>query len=236
VPRGWRDELCGSNPVPPGECWVKSADERDRGGALATPAVLGGDALSQPRRLRRATSLSRPCIQAVNDRRTRHPGNPRPGAGRPDRRARTRPPGPSPTGPRRHHGRPARSDVDNRPPAKAASFARPVGGRPRRTRPRHAPIRPLVARPDRQDKQGCRRFPTRAAEDTSSPPTTDHWFVPGIQSCTSPAGRRTPSGSVRLLDVATAYLVLRPWPTGGGVQAPVASGQRRSAATPSGTG
>jgi hypothetical protein len=104
VPKGWLDELCGSNPVPPGECWVKSADERDRGGALATPAVLGGDALSQPRRLRRATSLSRPCIQAVNDRRTRHPGIPHPGAGRPDRRAGARPPGPSPTGPRRHHG------------------------------------------------------------------------------------------------------------------------------------
>jgi hypothetical protein len=51
--------------------------------------------------------------------------------------------------------------------------------------------------------------------------------VPGIQACTSPAGRRTRSGSVQVLDAATAYLMPRPCPM------PEASAQRAIVVAPS---
>jgi hypothetical protein len=53
------------------------------------------------------------------------------------------------------------------------------------------------------------------------------WLVPGIQACTSPAGRRTRSGSVQVLDAATAYLMARPCPM------PEASAQRAIVVAPS---
>ena len=39
------------------------------------------------------------------------------------------------------------------------------------------------------------------------------WLVPGVQACTSPPGRRTPSGSTHSLDAATAYLISPLCPT-----------------------
>ena len=47
----------------------------------------------------------------------------------------------------------------------------------------------------------------RPSRDRLSASPQRDWFVPGAQACTSPPGRRTPSGSTHSLDAATAYLI-----------------------------
>ena len=64
-----------------------------------------------------------------------------------------------------------------------------------------------ACRPDsgRMSSQStCGYRPSR--DRLSASPQRD-WFVPGAQACTSPPGRRTPSGSTHSLDAATAYLI-----------------------------
>jgi hypothetical protein len=47
----------------------------------------------------------------------------------------------------------------------------------------------------------------RASRERLSASPHSVWFVPGTHACTSPPGRRTPSGSIHSLDAATAYLM-----------------------------
>jgi hypothetical protein len=47
----------------------------------------------------------------------------------------------------------------------------------------------------------------RSSRDRLSASPQRVWLVPGAQACTSPPGRRTPSGSTHSLDAATAYLM-----------------------------